>query len=244
MSHNVIWGLGLLLVPVVSPSPAIVDLPKGKYTRHRGYLSQGADLVNGSMTLPRAQGLCDSLPECSGITFAAEWDALPKEGTKASDSFRAHVWLKGFDEWVPFNGHVTLIKQLQPCANTKYLHFQRPAYGPMCCEGKGCPNLSEYAAAEVKCRLPAATPFGVPLCSNLRGESLPNVAALGKASASSEYPYAENAGPSAANDGVVNGKMFHSQCENGPQWWRVELSEPMVRANASSCAESRHGDRL
>uniref|UniRef100_A0A7S2NDG1 Uncharacterized protein n=1 Tax=Haptolina brevifila TaxID=156173 RepID=A0A7S2NDG1_9EUKA len=217
----------LLCASACSSEVSFIEVPLGKYTRHRGYLSQGADLVNGTMTISRATALCDALPECSGITFAADIDKLPKDGSRKE--FMAHVWLKGFDEWVPFKGHVTLLKQLRVCEHLKFVKYQVATAGPYCCEGKGCPPVADYSSAEVHCRLPASTPFGMPLCTNLRGDPLQNVARLGKATASSEYPYAENAGPGAAIDGsATNNKMFHSLCDNGPHYWRVAFAEPMV----------------
>ena len=45
---------------------------------------------------------------------------------------------------------------------------------------------------------------------------------------SSEYPYSENSGPKAGNDGVIDKRsLVHTQCEGGPQWWRLTFSSPM-----------------
>ena len=55
----------------------------------------GGDLLNGTMTVEKAKVLCSNLPECVGMTFAAEWEAVWAIGL---DRFRVQVWLKGFDE--------------------------------------------------------------------------------------------------------------------------------------------------
>ena len=200
------------------------------YSMHRGYVPQGGDLLNGTMSLGHAQRTCDALPECAAITFAGDHhkvsQAMPG-GLTSNEAERvtAFTWLKGFDEWVGHGDHVTLIKKLPPCTGLKYMRYKPD--GLRCCEGEQCPALADYAAIEKKCQLPAATPFGVPRCSNLRGEPLRNVAPLGRATSSSGYPFAENAGPEAANDGVVNNSLFHSACEGGPQYWRIRFPEPM-----------------
>ena len=45
---------------------------------------------------------------------------------------------------------------------------------------------------------------------------------------SSEYPYSENSGPKAGNDGVIDRKsLVHTKCEGEPQWWRLGFAQPM-----------------
>ena len=101
--------------------------------------------------------------------------------------------------------------------------------GPYCCEGASCPDEDKYAQLETTCALPSATPNGMPRCSALRGTPLANVARLyGVARMSSEYPFSENSGPAAGNDGVIDARsLVHTRCEDGPQWWRLSFARPM-----------------
>jgi hypothetical protein len=197
--------------------------PLATFTRHRGYIPQDADVLNGTMTIDEAQHRCSAHADCMGITLAAEWDAVWAVGTSR---FKAQVWLKGTTEWVAHNGHLSFIKKMPKCTNVKFMRYKRAAHGPFCCEGRGCPSMHGYD--ERRCVFPAAAMQGLPSCANLRGLPLRNLAVDGVASASSEYPYAENGGPGAANDGVVNSTLYHSDCEGGPQFWRLQWAESMA----------------
>ena len=90
------------------------------YSKHRGYIPLGGDLLNGTMTVEKAKVLCNNLPECVGMTFAAEWDTVWAVGL---DRFRVQVWLKGFDEWIEGPGHVTLLKVLSNCSGMSYKKY-------------------------------------------------------------------------------------------------------------------------
>jgi hypothetical protein len=211
---------------IAATAVVATSLAPPRYTHHVGYLPQGADLLNGSMSIAHAQRMCNSLAECTGFTFAGSWDNVKKSGI---EFYRAHVWLKGMNEYVESPGHITLVKVVPECPNVKFSHYKRASHGPLCCDGKGCPAPDAYATVQATCKLPSESPFGIPRCSNLRGDPLPNVATRGKATASSGYKYAENSGPEAAIDGIVNSRFFHSECEKGPQWWHLKFPEPMVR---------------
>ena len=85
-----------------------------------------------------------------------------------------------------------------------------------------------YAALERRCDLPAASPLGMPACTQLRGEPLRNVAPLySTARMSSSYPHEENRGAAIARDGVLNLSYFHTQCDGAAQWWRLDFTEPV-----------------
>jgi hypothetical protein len=201
----------------------------------RGYVPQGADLMNGTYSLGHAKQICDEIAECMGMTFSGNYEQVTKAAAlgqsnsgsqSALDNIRALVWLKAVDDVIDHTEHVSLVKSVRPCTDLKYMRYK--SKGMRCCDGTACPAQADYAATARRCRLPAVTPHGIPRCSNLRGDPLLNVAPLGKASASSEYPYAENAGPGAANDGVVNASLFHSGCDAGLASWAVQLPEPMA----------------
>ena len=205
------------------------------YDVARGYVPQGADLMNGTYSLGHAKQICDEIAECMGITFSGNYEKVTKAAAigqsssgsqSALDNIRALVWLKAVDDVTDHTEHVSLVKSVRPCTDLKYMRYK--SKGMRCCDGTACPAQADYAATARRCRLPAVTPHGIPRCSNLRGDPLLNVAPLGKASASSEYPYAENAGPGAANDGVVNASLFHSGCDAGPASWALQLPEPMA----------------
>jgi hypothetical protein len=198
-----------------------------KFVKHRGYIAQGADVLNGTMTIQKAQELCAGLAECTGFTFAAQWDAVWAAG---DSNFAAQIWLKGTDEWVAHSEHVTYTKLLPKCAEAKFMRYKKAGHGPYCCEGGGCPKPHAYQGVARKCQLPAAAVFGLPRCSTLQPSPLRNVAPDAVATASSEYPHAENSGPSVANDGVVNASLFHSQCDGSPQWWRLTWAQPVALA--------------
>ena len=202
---------------LAAKSGATTPAEKTPYQQHRGYISQGAELVNGTMTVAKAQELCTGLPDCLGFTFQADWDAVRALG---AHQFTAQIWLKGTDEWVEHPSHITFVKNLPKCPNVRYMHYRKASHGPYCCDGEGCPRGNDFAT-ESRCLLPAATLAALPHCGRLTGTPLRNVAPAAKAVASSEYPFAENSGPGAANDGVVNASLFHSRCEKGPQWWRA-----------------------
>ena len=155
-----------------------------RFTPHRGYIAQDADIVNGTMTIDKAQQVCSENVECMGITFAGDWDQLWALGTAR---YRAQVWLKGTEEWIQAPGHVSFTKELATCENMRFLRYKRKGFGPFCCEGRSCPTRSEYSSRESECQLPASVPLGLPACSNLRGNPLRNLALDGRASASSEY---------------------------------------------------------
>ena len=200
---------------------------ESKFAKHRGYIAQGADVLTGTMTIDKAQELCAGLAECTGFTFAGQWDAVWAAG---SANFAAQVWLKGTDEWVAHSEHVTFTKLLPKCAETKFMRYKKAGHGPYCCQGGGCPRPQAYPGVARRCQLPAAAVFGLPRCSALQPTPLRNVALDAVASASSEYPHAENSGPSVANDGVVNASLFHSQCDGSPQWWRLTWAQPVALA--------------
>lgn len=190
------------------------------YTEIRGYLPLGADLLNGTMTLDAAKILCNSLSSCMGFTLSAAAAKHPH--------MKHVVWLKAADEWVGHNEHLSFIKNAPACT-FEVKRYKKAAHGPYCCEGASCPDEDKYAQAEMTCALPSATPNGMPRCSALRGTPLVNVAHLhGLARMSSEYPYSENSGPKAGNDGIIDKRsLVHTQCEGGPQWWRLSFSSPM-----------------
>ena len=190
------------------------------YTEIRGYLPLGADLLNGTMTLDAAKILCNSLSSCMGFTLSAAAARHPHT--------KHVVWLKAADEWVGHNEHLSFIKNAPACT-FEVKRYKKAAHGPYCCEGASCPDEDKYAQLETTCALPSATPNGMPRCSALRGTPLVNVAHLhGLARMSSEYPYSENSGPRAGNDGVIDKRsLVHTQCEGGPQWWRLTFSSPM-----------------
>ena len=210
--------------------PAILIAGTGAdrgFTMHRGYIPQGADVLNGTMTVSKAQEVCTGITECTGITFAGDVNAVQRDGVL---NYRTQVWLKGTNEWVDAPGHVSFVKKLPECENVRYMRFKRAGHGPYCCEGTGCPASQSYAGFESMCQLPAAAVFGLPRCANLRGEPLLNVAPLGKASASSEYPHAENSGPGAANDGVINASLFHSAVAMEHHTWTLRWAQPVAIA--------------
>ena len=195
------------------------------FTMHEGYIPLEADLMNGTMSVDKAQEVCRGLVECMGFTFAADKETYAAVGPK---NFRAHMWLKGTTEWIANPEHMTFLKVMPECQDAKFLRYKRAGHGPYCCEGKGCPLASRHGAIEQRCRLPAMQIFGVPRCAQLNGEPLRNMAPSAKASGSSEYPYAENSGAGAANDGLVDERLYHSQCEQGPQWWRLTWQKPVA----------------
>lgn len=201
------------------------------YTEHSGYLPLGADLMNGTMTLDAARTLCNSLPICMGFTLAAL-----KENTRSSHipkSSKHVVWLKSADEWIGHEKHLTFLKKAPDCP-VEIKRYKKAKHGPYCCEGASCPDEDEYVTFEASCHLPAATPHGMPPCKQLRGDALPNVAQIyGQASMSSEYPYSENSGARAGNDGQIDKSLVHTKCEGDPQWWRVTLAEPMMIAQVT-----------
>ena len=214
----------LVLMPAVCAASAAA-IP---YKAFSGYISQGADLINGTMSIAKAKEICTGLADCLGFTFAAEYrkvlTAMQLEGPNA---VRAQVWLKGTDEWVAHNEHVTFLKQLSKCDGVRFMRFKLKTHGPYCCEGDACPRPGDFGG-ESRCLLPAATLYNLPHCSQLRGAPLRNLAPQGTASASSEYPFAENSGPAAGNDGVANASIFHSACGDGPHWWRVDWEQPVA----------------
>lgn len=196
------------------------------FTFHRGYIPQGADVANATMTLEQAKLKCASLPDCAGITFAGKLERLKKVGT---ERFTATMWLKGTDEWVANDDHVSLVKKQAACSSLSFKRYNSNTGGPYCCMGKGCPSINGYKDLAVECRLPAKVlEQGLPACAHLRGKSVRNIAPDAVAVASSQYAHAENSGAAAANDGVINNHIFHSACENGPQYWRINWQGPMV----------------
>ena len=190
------------------------------YTEIRGYLPLGADLLNGTMTLDAAKILCNSLSSCMGFTLSSAAARHPH--------MKHVVWLKAADEWVGHNEHLSFIKNAPACT-FEVKRYKKAAHGPYCCEGASCPDEDKYAQMETTCALPSATPNGMPRCSALRGTPLANVARLyGVARMSSEYPFSENSGPAAGNDGVIDARsLVHTRCEDGPQWWRLSFARPM-----------------
>ena len=217
-------------------SPAVAH----SYTRYRGWVVMGSDLLNGTMSIGRAQELCDAIPDCMSITTAL--------GTGMVTSRKYPMLLKASATWFEDPAHLTLVKQRTPCHGVTYRRMNggtRLAYepassatGPYCCEG-ACPAEAAYHAREEACDLPAASPLGVPRCLNLRGVPLRNLALSSEGSSaamSSAWPHAENAGvqaaasrppspplpPSppptssrcaqAAIDGRVAGSYVHTEC--------------------------------
>lgn len=216
--------MGLLRSLVLFLHVAVL-FAKPRFAKHRGYIAQGADILNGTMTIDKAQEICAGLVECMGITFAAEWDAVWAVGTA---NFRAQMWLKASDEWVANEGHVSMVKEMPKCDGAKFMRYKKAGHGPYCCEGNDCPHAKGYNELGTRCFLQASTIFGLPKCNSLKAPPLRNVAPEAIASASSEYPYAENSGPGVANDGVINASLFHSQCDGGPHWWRLDWKKPVA----------------
>ena len=176
------------------------------------------------MTVIDAQKVCSSMTECMGFTLATGG-----AGQAISLSSSVTVYLKASDEWVAHDSHVTYIKARPNCQDVKMMRYKRAGHGPYCCEGKKCPEEHAYATMEQSCSLPGSTPFGAPNCASLRGEPLQNLALTAKASALSQWGYAEDAGIDAPKDGIIDGNhFFHSQCERGPQWFRLAFSAPAM----------------
>lgn len=198
------------------------------YTMRRGYLPTGSDLLNATLTLAQAQTVCDAISECHGITF--NLDAT--HGHITSKPYK--VWLKSMHEWSAAHNFASYIKDRPDCDDAEYVRYQtsekhiHEMTGPICCAGDGCPRESEYAEAESRCNMPYASPFGVPRCTNLGGTALPNLAPKALMSSSATYSGRENAGRGAATDNDIGPKLFHSQCEDGPHWFRLNWTEPIA----------------
>ena len=135
--------------------------PTVPYSSHQGYLPLGADLLNGTMSIAMAKRVCDSLADCQGFTLSAI-DEPEKAGQQLT------VWLKASNEWVEHASHLTYLKQRPPCEDARFKRFAKAGAGPYCCDGAGCLDAREYAAGELHCNFPAATPHGVPRCATLR----------------------------------------------------------------------------
>ena len=200
-----------------------------RFTVHQGYIPVGADVANGTMSIEQAKQWCSTLASCEGITFQGNLNKVNQVG---SGRFVNKMWLKASGEWTEHGDHVTLLKVQTNCPDTKFMRYKRQGHGPYCCEGKGCPvSISEYEGVEARCRLPAkSVGDGPPACANLRGTPLRNMAIEAVASASSEYPYPENAGVGAANDGVINANIYHSVCDGGQQYWRLKWKQRVALA--------------
>ena len=201
------------------------------YGEHRGYLPVGADVANATDTIDSARRLCDSIGRCQGFTFAPSSRQDPKLSI-IDPKQRFQIWLKSSSEWVSNKDYYTHIKQRPKCPNLRFGTAERD--GPYCCEGDGCPlDGGSYAALEAECTLPAEVPLGAAHCSTLHGGGLVNLAASKRystLSASSEYPHKENAGLEALTDGRVDRSFFHSKCEDGPQWLRIQFATPVAIA--------------
>ena len=189
------------------------------YSTQRGaYLSQSASIANGTFTLAEARSLCDTLADCMGITH---------HGAEPKPDERIKLFLKASDEFWENADHTTYLKQRPKCP-LQLKRYRRASHGPLCCDSGGCLPSSEYAALERRCDLPAASPLGMPACTQLRGEPLRNVAPLySTARMSSSYPHEENRGAAIARDGVLNLSYFHTQCDGAAQWWRLDFTEPV-----------------
>ena len=163
------------------------------YSTQRGaYLSQSASIANGTFTLAEARSLCDTLADCMGITH---------HGAEPKPDERIKLFLKASDEFWENADHTTYLKQRPKCP-LQLKRYRRASHGPLCCDSGGCLPSSEYAALERRCDLPAASPLGMPACTQLRGEPLRNVAPLySTARMSSSYPHEENRGAAIARDG-------------------------------------------
>ena len=96
--------------------------------------------------------------DCQGFTLSAI-DEPEKAGQQLT------VWLKASNEWVEHASHLTYLKQRPPCEDARFKRFAKAGAGPYCCDGAGCLDAREYAAGELHCSFPAATPHGVPRCA-------------------------------------------------------------------------------
>lgn len=143
------------------------------------------------MTTQEAMAACNTMSDCLGFTF------VPLQMAQA-----VPIYMKASDEWVSHEAHLTYIKRRPSCSNLKYMTYGQGQSGPYCCEGSGCPDEQAYAATELTCSFPAATPYGTPPCASLRGEPLLNLALQAEASALSQWGFLENAGVNAVKVGV------------------------------------------
>ena len=199
--------------------------PTVPYSSHQGYLPLGADLLNGTMSIAMAKRVCDSLADCQGFTLSAI-DEPEKAGQQLT------VWLKASNEWVEHASHLTYLKQRPPCEDARFKRFAKAGAGPYCCDGAGCLDAREYAAGELHCNFPAATPHGVPRCAALRGRPLANLARAVTPAASalsSEYEFSENGGAAAGHDGEAD-SLVHTRCDEPSPWWRLQLGGPSMVA--------------
>ena len=199
--------------------------PAVPYSSHQGYLPLGADLLNGTMSIAMAKRVCDSLADCQGFTLSAI-DEPEKAGQQLT------VWLKASNEWVEHASHLTYLKQRPPCEDARFKRFAKAGAGPYCGDGAGCLDAREYAAGELHCSFPAATPHGVPRCAALRGRPLANLARAVTPAASalsSEYEFSENGGAAAGHDGEAD-SLVHTRCDEPSPWWRLQLGGPSMVA--------------
>ncbi|KAL1514586.1 hypothetical protein AB1Y20_003680 [Prymnesium parvum] len=211
-----------LLPHGTSSGLAHISLPQHGYDTYGGYLPSGADLVNGSMTVVDAQRVCNSMADCMGFTSVA----IPGDAPSVTPT---QIYLKASNEWVTHESHLSFIKKRPECLDVSLVRYRRSGAGPYCCEGANCPAEHAFAAAELHCSMPASAPYGAPLCTSLRGDPLQNLAVTAKASAQSQWSYAENAGLSVVQDGIIDAStFFHSRCDSGPQWFRLTFQTPMV----------------
>ena len=151
---------------------------------------------------------------------------ITHHGAEPKPDERIKLFLKASDEFWENADHTTYLKQ-RPSARCSS-SGTGASHGPLCCDSGGCLPSSEYAALERRCDLPAASPLGMPACTQLRGEPLRNVAPLySTARMSSSYPHEENRGAAIARDGVLNLSYFHTQCDGAAQWWRLDFTEPV-----------------
>ena len=152
---------------------------------------------------------------------------ITHHGAEPKPDERIKLFLKASDEFWENADHTTHLKQRPKCP-LQLKRYRRASHGPLCCDSGGCLPSSEYAALERRCDLPAASPLGMPACTQLRGEPLRNVAPLySTARMSSSYPHEENRGAAIARDGVLNLSYFHTQCDGAAQWWRLDFTEPV-----------------
>eukprot|EP00316_Scyphosphaera_apsteinii_P011643 CAMPEP_0119317770 /NCGR_PEP_ID=MMETSP1333-20130426/44268_1 /TAXON_ID=418940 /ORGANISM="Scyphosphaera apsteinii, Strain RCC1455" /LENGTH=421 /DNA_ID=CAMNT_0007323803 /DNA_START=34 /DNA_END=1299 /DNA_ORIENTATION=- len=240
-------------MPTANAVPAVAEAvrsqkqaPEHSYSQHRGYLPLGSDIMNGTFTLQHAQSLCDSISDCLAVTINV--------GNRAENVLagaKHQMWLKSSSEWVPNGGHLTFVKLRPDCPGIEFKRMtflptlSKALHGPYCCQGAQCPDENAYATLEKSCAMPGATPLGVPRCSDLQGDPLENIALRStNVSQSSDWPHAENKGANVAIDGVIDTQYFHTQCVNGPQWFRLVFNEPMMVAQVVLHNRRDHKARL
>ena len=84
--------LGLTIACCAAASTAAsTATPAITYEAVGGYIAQGADLLNGTMTVAKAQEVCSGLQNCMGFTFSAKLKDVNAHGAR---TFRAQMWLK------------------------------------------------------------------------------------------------------------------------------------------------------